>query len=194
MKVTLDHNCVIHLENRTDIGKKVDVVVHNKYNQCFVVNIGASEMREQGVRPDQHEKFEKLLEKAGIAHLQRLHPLMIVGVTFLEKALLPSDQMITLSDAIRDALFGNSPSINIATVDLDSPAGKKWLNQECDVQGMWCHIQNGNEVFLTTDSNFTRETKLPKLIALGAGRICHPLRPMRHNLLLHPTRACVARG
>jgi len=77
MKVTLDHNCIIHLSNRTDVGKKIEATVHDKSNQCFVVNIGASEMREQGVRPDQYEKFEELLERAGIAHLPRLHPLMI---------------------------------------------------------------------------------------------------------------------
>lgn len=174
MRVTLDHNCIIHMVNRTDLGCKVKTIVRDERNQCFVVNIGASEMREQGVRPDQYEKFEELLEKAGIAHLPRLHPLMISDVTFWDRCLWASDEMVRLSDAIRDALFGNSPSVDIATVGLDSPAGKKWLNQVCDVQGMWCHIQNGNEVFLTTDSNFTKETKLPKLIALGAGRICHP--------------------
>jgi hypothetical protein len=174
MKITLDHNCIIHLENRTNIGKKVEAIVHDGRNQCFVVNVGASEMREQGVRPDQYGKFEELLEKAGIAHLPRLHPLMIWDVTFWDRCLWADEKMIKLSDAIRDALFGNSPSVDIATVGLDSLAGKKWLNQECDVLGMWCHIQNGNEVLLTTDSNFTKETKLPKLIALGAGRICHP--------------------
>ncbi len=84
------------------------------------------------------------------------------------------DEMIKLSAAIQDALFGNSLRVDIAAVGLDSRAGKKWLNQVCDVQGMWCNIHNGNEVFLTTDGNFTKETKLPELIALGAGRICHP--------------------
>ena|SRR2546429_368535 len=85
-----------------------------------------------------------------------------------------ADEMIKWSNAIRDVLFGNSPSIDIATVGIDSPTGRNWVNRLCDVQGMWCHIQNGNDVFLTSDSNFTKKTKLPKLIALGAGRICHP--------------------
>ena len=79
-----------------------------------------------------------------------------------------------LSDAIRDVLFGNSLSIDIARVGVDSAAGRKWVNRVCDVQTMWCHIQNGNEVFLTTDNNFTKESKSPKLIVLGVGRICHP--------------------
>ena len=174
MKVTLDHNCIIHLEHRTEIGEKVEAIVHGEKNQCFVVNIGASEMRKKGVRPDQYEKFEELLNTAGIGHLPRLDPLFIWDVTFWDKCIWASDEMITLSTAIQDILFGNSPKVDIAAVGLDSPAGKKWLNQICDVQGMWCHIQNKNEVFLTADRNFTKETKLQKLITLGAGRISHP--------------------
>jgi hypothetical protein len=174
MKITSDHNCVIHLRERTDVGKKVESIVHNTSNQCFVVNIGASEMRDLGVRPDQYEKFEELLDKAGIAHLPRMNPLAIWDVTFWGRAVWAGDEMIKLSNEIRDVLFGNSPSIDISTVSLDSLLGKKWVNREGDVQGMWCHIQNVNEVFLTTDDNFTKETKLPKLIALGAGSICHP--------------------
>ena len=174
MKVTLDHNCIIHLQNRTDVGKKIKAIVQDEGNQCFVVNIGASEMRKQGVRPDHYEKFEELLDMAGISHLPRLDPFMVWDVTFWDRALWGSDETIKLSDAIKDVLFGNSPSIDIATAGVDSPAGRKWVNRMCDVQSMWCHIHNGNEVFLTTDDNFRKETKLPKLIALGAGRICHP--------------------
>jgi len=51
MKITLDHNCIIHLVNQTEIGTKVKAIISDKGNECFVVNIGASEMREKGVRP-----------------------------------------------------------------------------------------------------------------------------------------------
>ena len=61
MKITLDHNCIIHLGNVTDIGKAVQRIVGSVGNECFVVNIGASEMRAKGVRPDKYEKFEELL-------------------------------------------------------------------------------------------------------------------------------------
>ena len=174
MKITLDHNCIIHLENRTDIGTRVEEIVFDKSNQCFVVNIGASEMREMGVRPDQYEKFEELLELAKIAHLPRLNPLMIWDVTFWDRCVWAEKESIKLAAAIEAALFSEAPAINIASEDIDSPMWRKWLNRQCDVQGMWCHIQNGNEIFLTTDDNFTKETKLGKLVTLGAGRICHP--------------------
>jgi len=174
MQVTLDHNCIIHLVDQTEIGKKVESIIHDNHNQCFVVNIGASEMLERGVRPDRYDKFEELLRTAGIPHLPRLNPLLIFDVTFWDRCVWASDETRKLANEIEAVLFGNSEHVDITKVNLESPAAKKWINQMCDVQGMWCHIQNGNEVFLTTDGNFSKKSKLPKLLALGAGRISHP--------------------
>jgi hypothetical protein len=174
MRITLDHNCIINLENRTEIGVRVEAIVSNKNNQCFVVNIGASEMREKGVRPDQYGKFEELLESARVAHLPRLNPMMIWDVTFWDQCVWAEEETTKLADAIEAVLFSEATAIGIASENIGSPMWRKWLNRKCDVQGMWCHIQNQNEIFLTTDSNFTKETKLSKLLALGAGRICHP--------------------
>jgi hypothetical protein len=174
MRITLDHNCIIHLEQRTEIGVHVEEVVASATNQCFVVNIGASEMRERGVRPDHYERFEELLAAARIEHLPRLDPMVILGVTFLGRCLLASDEMIRLAEQIESALFSNAQPIDIGNRQLDSPAGRKWLNRICDIHTMWCHIHNCNDIFLTTDGNFKKKTKLPKLIALGAGRIYLP--------------------
>jgi hypothetical protein len=174
MKVTLDHNCIIHLVNRTEIGEKMGAIVHDERNQCFVVNIGASEMLERGVRPNRYDKFEELLETASIAHLPRLDPLLIWDLTFWDKCVWDSDETRKLATEIEAALFGNSQRVDIAALGLESPLARKWVNQMCDVQTMWCHIQNGNDVFLTTDGNFSKESKMPRLLALGAGRIAHP--------------------
>jgi hypothetical protein len=56
---------------------------------------------------------------------------------------------------------------------LDSLIGTKWLNRLCDAHSLWCHIHYKNELFLTSDGNFMKKTKLPRLLALGAGRICN---------------------
>lgn len=174
MKVTLDHNCIIHVENATDVGRAVQAVVANITYECFVVNIGASEMRARGVRPDRYDKFEELLTETGLHQLPRLNPMMILDITFWDRCVWGGDETIKLAAEIEDALFGGAEKIDIASVGLDSPEGGKWLNRICDIHGMWCHIQNGNDIFLTADGNFTKETKLPKLIALGARRVCHP--------------------
>jgi hypothetical protein len=174
MKITLDHNCIINLMNPTDIGTRISAILSNKNNKCFVVNIGASEMRKKGVRPDHYEKFEELLELAGIANLPRLNPMMIWDVTFWDRCVWADDGMIKLAADIDNILFGKAQKVDIVLEGLDSSAGRKWLNRLCDVHSMWCHIFYKNDVFLTTDVNFLRETKMPKLIALGAGRICPP--------------------
>jgi len=70
-KVTLDHNCILDLANRTPVGAKIETIIKDPRYECFVVNIGASEMRKKGVRPDRFDTFEELLESAGIAHLPR---------------------------------------------------------------------------------------------------------------------------
>jgi hypothetical protein len=174
MKITLDHNCVIHLVNQTTIGNKIRTIIDNKANECFVVNIGASEMLKRGVRPDHYEKFEELLKSAGISYLPRLNPMLILDVTFLDYCILADEAMIKLASDIENVLFGKAQQIDIASVGLDSHLGRICLNRLCDVHGMWCHIYNKNDLFLTTDGNFFKETKLPRLIKLGAGQICQP--------------------
>jgi hypothetical protein len=82
--------------------------------------------------------------------------------------------MSTFHFTIHDILFGNPQSSTSFNLESEPNTDRKKLNQLCDSQGIWCHIQYGNDVFLTTDRNFTKVTKLPKLIALGAKRICHP--------------------
>src|SRR5579871_4291633 len=138
MKVTLDHNCIIHIENTTDVGRAVQAIVANAAYECFVVNIGASEMRAKGVRPDRYDKFEELLRHTGLGQLPRLNPMMIFNVTFWNRCVWGGDQTIKLATEIEDALFGSAEKIDIASVGLDSPEGGKWLNRICDIHGMWC--------------------------------------------------------
>lgn len=153
---------------------KIKLLVNSSMHECYVVDIGASEMRARGVRPDRYDLFEQLLSNSGIAHLPRLSPMLMFDVTFLDKCIWGDDEMIALADKIENVLFGDAQPINIALQGIDSPVGRKWLNRICDVHTMWCHIRNENDVFLTSDRNFFKKTKLPCLVALGAGRIYNP--------------------
>ena len=173
MKITLDYNCIIHLEQETEIGAQVNAIVHSPNYQCFVVNIGSSEMRERGVRPDNYMHYENFLEAAKVEHLPRLDPMLLFDVTFIDRSILPSIEMIQLVDSIEAVLFGSVEPINVNNDNIDSPVGRKWLNRVCDLHSMWCHINNGNEIFLSTKGDFKQETKLPELVALGAGKIFH---------------------
>jgi len=174
MKITLDHNCIINLANGTGVGRKVQSVISDTANEGFVVNIGASEMREKGVRPDHYDKFEELLTDAGIEHLPRLDPLMVWDVTFWDRAIWGDEDTEKEIAQIDAALFENAPPLDVSSETEGSPIWRKWLNRQGDIHTMWCHIHNDNDVFLTTDENFMKATTLPKLLAIGAKRICRP--------------------
>lgn len=174
MKLTLDHNVIIDLANGSENVARIREMLVGGEHKVYVVEIGASEMRKRGIRPDRFDLFEELLDKAGIRDLPRLMPMMIWDVTFWDRALLSDDAMSTLAGKIETVLFGESPRIEIAGEAADSPKFAAWLNRICDVQTMWCHLHHGNDVFITSDRNFHKVTKLPRLIAMGAGRISNP--------------------
>jgi hypothetical protein len=163
MKITLDHNCIIDLKKCTANGEYIRKLINDKNNEFFIVNIGASEMRSEGVKPERYDLFEQLLIKSGVENLSRIDPIAIYGVTFWDYGIWANDELINLSKNIESVLFGK---INIE--------GKEWLNNICDVHTLCSHIIHNNDIFLTSDKNFTKSTKLPRLIELGAGIIMHP--------------------
>ena len=164
MKLTLDHNCLIDLENGGAVADAIRAILAKTEHQCFVVNVGASEMQRFDVRPDNYAAFENLLIRIGVANLPRLDPIGFYGMTFWERSLYGGDKDQALLESIQAVLFGDS----VATTE------HKAVNRACDALTMWCHINYQNDVFLTSDGNFFRPSKLPRLLALGAGRICRP--------------------
>jgi hypothetical protein len=174
MRVTLDHNCVIDLLNGASTGSLIRSKIATGIHSFFVAEVGASEMRQRGVRPDKYDLFDRLLVDAGIADLPRLSPMGIWGVTFWDHSLWAAEQMSELGKQIERILFGDDQNPTDAAADLDSPIGRKWLNHTCDVLTMWCHIHYGNQIFLTSDKSFMKQSKLPALLSLGAGRVCEP--------------------
>lgn len=174
MKLTLDHNVIIDLANGAANVARMREVLANGECQAYVVEIGASEMRQRGIRPDRYDLFEELLEEAGIHSLPRLTPMMIWDVTFWDHGLWSDDAMSNRATEIEQALFGESPPIDITSEPDTSPKFATWLNRICDVHTMWCHLHYANDVFVTSDRNFHKATKLPRLLTMGAGRICRP--------------------
>ena len=131
-------------------------------------------MRQRGIRPDRYELFEELLSHAGLEAAPRLRPLMIWDVTFWDHCLWSDEQMQDKAKEVEDVLFGKSPPIDIFGEPDDSPKLAAWLNRICDIQSMWCHLHYKNEVFVSSDQNFHKATKLPRLLKLGAQRIVRP--------------------
>jgi hypothetical protein len=156
--------------------------------EIYVVEIGASEMRQRGIRPDRYDLFEELLEEAGVRSLPRLLPMKTWDVTFWDHDMWADDAMLSRAAEIEEVLFGKSPPIDIAGEPDTSEKFATWLNRVCDVQAMWCHLHYANDVFVTSDGNFHKATKRPRLLAMGAGRICRP------EELRRPTLRCRGPG
>lgn len=174
MKLTLDHNVIIDLaQGSPNIINLKEGIASSRY-EAYVVEIGASEFHKLGIRPDRYDLFEELLEEANVAHLPRLAPMMIWDATFWDHFIWVNEENEKLADQIEKILFGNSPEINTSDASEDSKKFAIWLNRICDTHTLWCHLHYGNDIFVTTDRNFHKETKMPKLIALGAKRICRP--------------------
>jgi hypothetical protein len=167
MHITFDHNCLIHLENGGKEADAIRSILDDSNHQCYVVNVGASEMQRFGVRPDNYASFENFLKLIGAAQLPRLDPLGIWNVTFFDRCLYAGEADQKLLTAIQDILFP-------VTLPEEEGDDRKALNRLCDALTLWCHISYKNDVFLTTDKNFLKSTKLPKLLKLGVGRICLP--------------------
>jgi hypothetical protein len=166
MKVTLDHNVVIDFVNHSARVEPLREQISKGVYEPFVVEVGASEFRERGVQPDRYDLFEELLRSAGLEAAPRLAPLAVWDVFFWDHALWGDENSEVELDRIEKILFGDSQAAEAGS--------RAWLNRKCDVLSLWCHIHYGNEIFVTSDGNFHKATKLPRLIELGARRTARP--------------------
>lgn len=178
MKATLDHNVIIDLAIQAPRVARIRDAIEAGACQPSVTEIGASEMRKRGVKPDRFDLFEELLAEAGLSSARRLSPMMRFDVTFWDHCLWTDDAMEAEAAQIDQILFGDSKHIAQPAEIDDSPESAAWLNRLCDVQTMWCHIKSDSDVFVTSDGNFFKATKLPRLLQLGARKI-HP--PEQHD-------------
>jgi hypothetical protein len=101
MKITFDHNCVIHLESGGPTADRIRALLANPEHQCFVVNVGASEMQRFGVRPGNYEAFTS----RGVTHAGS-------GVsrftnTKIGNLMLPSNQVLSLFTTIDASLHAS---------------------------------------------------------------------------------------
>ncbi len=108
MKLTLDHNVVIDFSLGSPRVARVGDVLAAKSHQAHLVEIGASEMRRRGIKPDRYDLFEQLLAEGGIDDLPRLAPMAIWDVTFWDHALWCDEEMQSQAKQIEGILFGDS--------------------------------------------------------------------------------------
>ena len=108
-------------------------------------------------------------------------------------------EMSSRDSVSEDRVSNTRRSAKVAESDLakSRPDGR-WLNAKCDVQALWCHIREGDGVFVTSDRNFHKVTKKSRLAskavsvvsvapdeAIGTGVAS---KGRRSNMALQPTR------
>jgi hypothetical protein len=184
MSITLDHNCLIALENNESDApfiKELLAMHDNKQVIMRVVGIGASEQLKGRTYATNFAEFKTRIAAIGLAHLEILRPIAYWGVTFWDWGIYADDHMVQLECNIHKILFPDrefdytkfckKKGLNLHGTEVD----RKWRNAKCDVLTMWSHIYYGGDTFVTGDiPAFLQQTKKTQLIALGAGDILTP--------------------
>lgn len=168
-KVTLDHNCLVNVEQDNEIGMQILQIASDARYTCHIVDIGSSEMKKGRITPDRYALFEELLQEIGLDHLPRLTPMGIYDFTFWNKCKLGTDEMVQLAERITAVLW---PNLSAEDAVDDSNKARALRNRLCDIHGMWAHIHYGNDIFCTSDGRF--HTRKAALIKLGAKSIQEP--------------------
>ena len=183
LSITFDNNCIIDIEQKGKPFAYLQELVcmgNNEKIHLRVVAIGASERMPGGYYAQNFAVFQEKIAATGLEKAEILPCIAYADITFLDRCLAANDEMVDLERKIHEILF---PQIAFsyrdfcAKNDIDvniTPVNAKWRNAKCDVLGMWSHITFNDDIFVTSDSNFFKQTKRPDLIALGAKDILTP--------------------
>jgi hypothetical protein len=183
LKLTLDpQNCLIDLEGPSPSGALLRLVSASKRGLVMlqVPAVGASERQQDGGTLPSFALFLERLARVDLAHAVLLHPPSYTEFAFTDRSLTTDAASVELERKIHNVLFPGEEfeyAAYCARRGLPPDRGSArsdWRNHKCDVQAMWCHVRSHGDIFVTTDRNFRKATKLPGLIALGAGAVLTP--------------------
>ena len=184
LNITLDNNCIIDLEKNNTyafpLRKLVEMHNSQKIN-LRVTAISASEQRPDKTYVSHFSKFKHRLAVIGLGNVEILPTILYFGLGFYGHSLWGGGELDELERKIQGILF---PTIELEYKDFckkqglkmdDKKAWSRWVNAKCDVLALWSHIWYDGDIFVTTDQDFHKKTKKPKLIGLGAGKILRPV-------------------
>lgn len=179
IKLTFDYNCLVNIHNQTGQYAALRILVDaNNQGRCriYVPAISASERTRDSRGPNYH-RFRSLVESLGITNVEEVLPMAYLNMAFVGHCLIGGNELVAHERKIHEVLF---PRIEFQHEDYRSKADDnaqdkgKWENAKCDVQALSSHINAGNDVFVTEDQNFLKQSKKQRLVDLGAKGICTP--------------------
>ena len=183
IKVTLDHNAIVDLEQNnkyaTYYRKLVELHINGKIH-LRISAIHASEKKPNGTYVTNFAEFKRRIDAIGLSSVEILAPLCYAGISFAGYCLVGGGNLSKLEEEIQTILF---PNIEMEYTQYEKKQGlgqkntktmEKWMNAKCDVLSLWSHIYYKGDIFVTKDNHFHKKTKKPLLIQLGAVDILEP--------------------
>lgn len=188
MKITLDNNCIIALDNNEANAIYIRELISLHENKKIILRlatISASERKSGGI----FAEFQARVVRLGLAKLETLEdPSLMLkhpahwGLSYWGQATYGDETTLDLERKIHTILFSdtdvefNYPEHCLKHgLDANNPEiDKKWRNKRCDVLGLWSHTYHQGDIFVTADKHFLAIIKRPLLINLGAGDILAP--------------------
>jgi hypothetical protein len=181
--VTLDNMCIIDLEQNREHAHQIRKLVqmhHDKEISLRVVATSASELKQNNTHPQNFNEFKQRISLIGLSDIEILPTLARFDFSFFDYSVIGGRWLDELEKEIQIVLFGEN---EVEFGDFCRKHGydkgakeawEKWVNRKCDVLTLWSHIRYNGDIFVTNDSNFYKQTKKPRLVELGCGRILTP--------------------
>lgn len=108
MKLTLDTNCIIDLEENRPAASSLQTLISlhdNRQIDLRVVAISASERKPDGTYATNFTEFRQKIGLVGLGHVEILAPICYLGMAFVDWCLLADEQMVELERNIHEVLF-----------------------------------------------------------------------------------------
>ncbi len=181
MRIILDFNCVIALENREKSTKYLQKLLslhdQNQIDIC-VPAIAGVEKLPNGEYSTTLSDLQNRLYKLSKRPFEILDTLAYLDMWFFGHGMFGNDELAELDKNIHEILFPDIPYewekySKLCDVDPNYSL-EKWKNIRCDVITMWCHIFHKTDIFVSSDSNFFKSTKIDGLYKLGADKVLKP--------------------
>lgn len=187
MKLTLDWNCVIEVEeNRPQAGNVNELIACHRRREVEVALLAASASENtKSMRfPGNAGVFKQRVERLGWSDLPLVKMPGVFGLSYYDYCFMVGDGVAFQRDM--DALWQViAPKVPRNAEDnlrdgqawddkaIQSEALAKWRNSWCDVISAYSHIHEGRDVFVTNNTrDFQNNAK--ELASLGMQHISTP--------------------
>jgi len=174
ISLTLDTNCIYELESpaSAEYLQRMRKLTQRKVITLRFPAIAASERQRTAGRLPNFRIFRERMENLDLGDIELLRPLAYVGMHYVGWAIIVGPENRKVEQRIHEILF---PQIAFEASEhcaRDDVRGRvQWRNAKCDVLAMWCHVKYAGDIFVTQDRNFLKQSKKPRLEALGARTI-----------------------